>query len=80
MVRKMDDSHTKFLPPWQTLEPRFGFQVKPFGDTVRAYKIKEKGPAEKAGLLVGDTVLGIDRPAMLDLNNRFHDRLAKERA
>lgn len=60
MVRKMDDSHTNFLPPWQTLQPRFGFQVKPFGDTVRVYKIKEKGPAEKAGLLVGDTVLGIE--------------------
>lgn len=60
MVRKMDDSHTRFLPPWQTLEPRFGFQVKPFGDTVRVYKIKEKGAAEKAGLLVGDTVLGIE--------------------
>ncbi len=60
MVRKMDDSHTNFIPPWQTLQPRFGFQAKPFGDTVRVYKIKEKGPAEKAGLLVGDTVLGIE--------------------
>jgi carboxyl-terminal processing protease len=60
MVRKMDDSHTNFLPPWQTLQPRFGFQVKPFGDTVRVYKVKEKGPAEKAGLLVGDTVLAIE--------------------
>jgi len=60
MVRKMDDSHTNFIPPWQTLQPRFGFQAKPFGDTVRVYRIKEKGPAEKAGLLVGDTVLGIE--------------------
>jgi carboxyl-terminal processing protease len=60
MVRKMDDSHTNFLPPWQTLEPRFGFQAKPFGETVRVYKIKEKGPAERAGLLVGDTVLGVE--------------------
>lgn len=60
MVRKMDDSHTRFLPPWQTMQPRFGFQVKPFGETVRVYKIKEKGPAEKAGLLVGDTVLAIE--------------------
>jgi carboxyl-terminal processing protease len=59
MVRKMDDSHTRFIPPWQTLQPRFGFQTKPFGDIVRVYKVKEKGPAEKAGLLVGDTVLGI---------------------
>lgn len=60
MVRKMDDSHTNFLPPWQTLQPRFGFQAKPYGDTVRVYKVKESGPAEKAGLLVGDTVRGIE--------------------
>jgi len=59
MVRKMDDSHTNFLPPWQTLEPRFGFQAKPYGEKVRVYRIKEGGPAEKAGLLVGDTVVGI---------------------
>jgi hypothetical protein len=50
MVRKMDDSHTNFLPPWQTLEPRFGFQAKPYGEKVRVYRIKEGGPAEKAGL------------------------------
>jgi len=31
MVRKVDDSHTNFLPPPQTLEPRFGFQ----GQTLR---------------------------------------------
>src|ERR1700739_121477 len=60
MVRKMDDSHTNFIPPWQTLQPRFGFQAKPFGDTVRVYKIKEGGPAERAGVLLGDTVLGIE--------------------
>jgi len=60
LARKVDDSHTNFLPPWQTLEPRFGFQAKPFGDTVRIFKIKEKGPAEKAGLLVGDSVLAIE--------------------
>lgn len=60
MVRKIDDSHTNFVPPSQTLEPRFGFQAKPFGDTVRVFKIKEKGPAQRAGLLVGDTVIGIE--------------------
>src|SRR5262249_4060496 len=60
MVRKIDDSHTRFLPPWRTQEPRFGFQVKPFGDAVRVYRVKEKGPAQKAGLLVGDRVLAID--------------------
>ena len=59
MARKLDDSHTRFLPPPQTLEPRFGFQAKPYGDTVRVYKVKENEPAAKAGLKVGDTIRGI---------------------
>jgi len=60
MVQKMDDSHTHFLPPWQTQEPRFGFLAKPFGEVVRVYQIRKKSPAEKAGLKLGDTILGID--------------------
>ena len=60
MVQKMDDSHTRFLPPWQTQEPRFGFLAKPYGEVVRIYEIKKKSPAEKAGLKLGDTILGID--------------------
>lgn len=60
MVRKVDDSHTMFLPPWQTLEPRFGFQAKPYSETVRVHRVKEGGPAEKAGLRVGDTVIAIE--------------------
>lgn len=60
MVRKIDDSHTRFLPPWQTQEPRFGLQMKPFGEQVRIWRIKENGPAAKAGLQLGDTVLAIN--------------------
>lgn len=70
MVRKMDDSHTNFMPPPRTLEPRFGFQAKPFGDTVRVYRVKEKGPADKAGLKVGDTILGIEG-VVADRKNYF---------
>jgi carboxyl-terminal processing protease len=70
MVRKVDDSHTSFLPPWQTLVPRFGFQCKPFGETVRVYRIKEKGPADKAGLKLGDTILGIEG-VVADRKNYF---------
>jgi carboxyl-terminal processing protease len=60
MVQRMDDSHTHFMPPWQTQEPRFGFLAKPFGEVVRIYEIKKKSPGEKAGLKLGDTILGID--------------------
>lgn len=60
IVLALDDSHTNFLPPWQTQEPRFGVQMKPFGDVVHVYQIKANGPAAKAGLKLGDTVIGID--------------------
>lgn len=60
MVREMDDSHTNFMPPSLTLVPRFGFKAKPYGDIVRIYEVKEHGPAAQAGLVPGDTVLGID--------------------
>jgi C-terminal processing protease CtpA/Prc len=60
MVVKLDDSHTRFLPPWQTQRPKFDFQMKPYGATVRIYQIKDKGPAARGGLKLGDTVIGID--------------------
>jgi carboxyl-terminal processing protease len=60
MVLKLDDSHTNFIPPWQTQQPRFGFQMKAFGDTVRVYQIKDNSPAAKGGLKLGDTIVGID--------------------
>ncbi|HUA16896.1 MAG TPA: S41 family peptidase [Verrucomicrobiae bacterium] len=60
MVRKIDDSHTNFRPPEHTLEPRFEFRAKPYGETVRVYRVKENGVADKAGLRVGDTILGLE--------------------
>jgi len=59
MVLKLDDSLTSFIP-WQTQEPRFGFQMKAFRNTVRVYQIRENSPAAKAGLKLGDTVIGVD--------------------
>jgi C-terminal peptidase prc len=60
MVQKLDDSHTRFLPPWQTKRPKFDFEMKPYGEILRIYQVKDKGPAAQAGLKVGDTVIGID--------------------
>ncbi len=60
MVREMDDSHTNFIPPSLTLVPKFGFKAKPYGEIVRIYQVKDHSPAAQAGLLPGDTVLGID--------------------
>ncbi len=60
MVLKLDDSHTRFFPPWQTKRPKFEFEMKPYGEIVRVYQVKDKGPAARGGLKVGDTVIGID--------------------
>jgi C-terminal peptidase prc len=60
MVLKLDDSHTRFLPPWQTKRPKFEFEMKPYGEIIRVYQVKGKGPAARGGLKVGDTVIGID--------------------
>ena len=38
----------------------FGFQMKPFGNIVRVFKVKEGSAAEKAGLKLGDTIIGIN--------------------
>ena len=60
MVLKLDDSHTRFFPPWQTKRPKFEFEMKPYGEIVRVYQVKDKGPAARGGLKVGDTLIGID--------------------
>lgn len=70
MVRKMDDSHTNFMPPSLTLVPRFGFRAKAYGETTRIYEVKQHSPAAQAGLVPGDTILGIDG-VVADRKNYF---------
>ena len=60
MVQKVDDSRTNFVPPSLTMEPRFGFDAKAYGETVLVYRVKKGGPAAKAGLLAGDAILAVD--------------------
>ena len=59
LVDKLDDSHTKFLPPSRVNRPFFGFEAKMFGDEARIYSIKPGGAAEKAGLRMGDRIVQI---------------------
>ncbi|MGH9523615.1 MAG: S41 family peptidase [Terriglobales bacterium] len=59
-VEKLQDSHTKFLPPSRASHPLFGFNAKPFGDDVRIYQIKTNSAAAAAGLQPGDKIVGID--------------------
>ncbi|MGH9508760.1 MAG: S41 family peptidase [Terriglobales bacterium] len=57
LLSQLQDSHTYFVPPRLTAQADFGFKARAYGNDVRVYEIKKKGPAEKAGLRVGHAIL-----------------------
>src|ERR1051325_10343341 len=59
LVDKLQDSHTKFVPPNRVNRPLFGFEAKMFGDEARIYSIKPGGAADQAGLKLGDRIVQI---------------------
>ncbi len=60
LLARLNDSHTVFIPPGRTEHPLFGFDAKPFGDEVRLYDVMAKGPADLAGLQIGDRILAVN--------------------
>ena len=60
LVDKLQDSHTKFLPPQRTAKIRFGFEAKPFGEEIRIHELKKGGAAAAAGLQLGDRILSVN--------------------
>lgn len=59
LVEKLQDSHTRFIPPSRAGRPFYGFSAKMFGDEARIYQIKPGSNADKARLQVGDRILQI---------------------
>ena len=60
LLARLNDSHTVFFPPRRTEHVIFGFDAKPFGDDVLVYDVMQKGPADAAGLQIGDRILAIN--------------------
>lgn len=60
LLDRLHDSHTYFIPPLLTAYSDFGFKAKAYGNDVRVYRLEKKGPADKAGLQVGDAILSIN--------------------
>jgi carboxyl-terminal processing protease len=60
LLARLNDSHTVFIPPGRTERALFGFDAKPFGDDVLVYDVMPRGPAESAGLRIGDRIVGIN--------------------
>jgi carboxyl-terminal processing protease len=60
LLSQLQDSHTYFVPPRLTAQADFGFKARAYGNDVRVYEITKKGPAEKAGLQAGQTILSLN--------------------
>jgi carboxyl-terminal processing protease len=60
LLARLNDSHTYFLRPWRLQPVIFGFRAKAFGEDVRVYEIMRRGPAEEAGLQIGDRIVAVE--------------------
>jgi carboxyl-terminal processing protease len=61
LLARLNDSHTVFIPPGRTEHAVFGFDAKSFGDEVMVYDVMPKGPADEAGLQIGDQILAVSQ-------------------
>lgn len=59
LVDKLQDSHTRFVPPSRAGRPIYGFSAKMYGDEARIYTVKPGSNADKAGLKPGDRIVKI---------------------
>lgn len=57
---ELDDSHTFFLPPFQTVDVDYGWEVGIVGDAGVVLDVKPGSDAEKQGVRRGDTVKTIN--------------------
>lgn len=58
-VLQLEDSHTLFLPPSQTVRVRYGWELQMLGDSCFVTGIAPGSDAAAQGLLVGDRVMTI---------------------
>jgi C-terminal processing protease CtpA/Prc len=57
---QLNDSHTYFIPPGRSARVDYGFEAEPFAKDILVYKLKKDGPAVKAGLQLGDRIVGLN--------------------
>jgi carboxyl-terminal processing protease len=60
LLYQLNDSHTLFIPPGRTEVASYGFKAEPVGNDILVYKLTKNGPAEQAGLQLGDKILGVN--------------------
>jgi C-terminal processing protease CtpA/Prc len=60
LLYQLHDSHTAFIPPKRKIKAAYGFEAKPFGNKIFVYQLDKDGPAAKAGLQLGDQIVGVN--------------------
>ena len=58
---RLDDSHTRFLPPERLTRTRYGWQAQMIGDVPFVSWVKEGSDAAKKGLARGDRIINWNR-------------------
>jgi C-terminal processing protease CtpA/Prc len=59
-LMSLNDSHTFFLPPTQTVHVDYGWQMQMIGDKCYVVEVKAGSDAEARGLKVGDLVRSVE--------------------
>lgn len=57
LLEKLNDSHTRFIPPRNLITARYGFDFKIFGKNAYITHVKQGSDAAKKGLATGDQLL-----------------------
>ena len=60
LLYQLHDSHTVFIPQKRKIKAVYGFKAKPFANNIFVYQLDKDGPAAKAGLQLGDQIVGVN--------------------
>src|SRR3981081_3230709 len=60
LLYKLQDSHTVFIPQKRKFKAVYGFEAQPFANNIFVYQLDKTGPAAKAGLQLGDQIVGVN--------------------
>jgi len=76
-VLELDDSHTFFVPPWQTATVDYGWEMGIVGDNCYVLGVKPSGDAARQGVTRGDIVKTVNgltptRDSLWRLEYLFH--------
>lgn len=71
---RLNDSHTRFIPPQRVASVDYGWSMRMVGDTAFIFDVDPGSDAAAQGLKTGDAVLGVDRyrPTRRDLHNLLY--------